>query len=97
MELKVTQERVKAAAAKCGDAKRVLQELFPEVFEDDQRVWIGLNSGVIEDVDLVRLIERRAAGEYQNRALWLTPTHNWELRKDPGIAGMLLIPTKKGV
>ena len=31
-ELKVTKERVVAAAAKCGDAARVLKELFPEAF-----------------------------------------------------------------
>ena len=31
-ELKVTKERVIAAAAKCGDAANVLKELFPEAF-----------------------------------------------------------------
>jgi len=29
-----TEERVKAAAEKCGDAKAVLKELFPDVFKE---------------------------------------------------------------
>ena len=33
MELKVTSEKVKAAAASCPEAKEVLTKLFPEVFE----------------------------------------------------------------
>ena len=35
MELKVTSEKVLAAAKKCEQAKAVLQEMFPEVFEPD--------------------------------------------------------------
>ena len=35
-ELKVTKDRVVKAAASCGDAARVLKELFPEAFVDTQ-------------------------------------------------------------
>ena len=35
-ELKVTKEKVLAAAEKCPTAKEVLEELFPEAFEDDK-------------------------------------------------------------
>jgi hypothetical protein len=37
MELKVTKERVLAAAGKCGQAKEVLKSLFPEAFVMEQR------------------------------------------------------------
>lgn len=32
MKLEITKERVLAAADKCGDAKNILKELFPEIF-----------------------------------------------------------------
>jgi hypothetical protein len=35
MELKITKERVLAAAKECSNAGQVLKKLFPEVFEDD--------------------------------------------------------------
>jgi hypothetical protein len=38
-ELKITKERVLAAASKCTDAREVLKELFPEAFEDK---WFDL-------------------------------------------------------
>ena len=38
-ELKVTEERVKAAAEKCGTAKEILKELFPEVFRESPPEW----------------------------------------------------------
>ena len=34
-ELKITKERVLSAAGKCGTAKEVLKELFPEVFGEE--------------------------------------------------------------
>ena len=41
MELKITKERVLAAAKKCSTAKGVLSEIFPEVFEEGQFFKIG--------------------------------------------------------
>lgn len=35
MELKITKEKVLAAAEKCSTAKEVLKEMFPDVFEED--------------------------------------------------------------
>jgi hypothetical protein len=58
-ELKITKERVLSAAGKCGTAKEVLKELFPEAFGDewedvtnrmfiDQGAWLSLRgSGCI--------------------------------------------------
>ena len=34
MELKITADKVRAAAAKCSQAKQTLETLFPEAFED---------------------------------------------------------------
>lgn len=41
MELKVTKERVLAAASKCSTAKATLKELFPEAFENEIKVIEG--------------------------------------------------------
>lgn len=35
MILEIKKERVLKAAEKCGDAKNILKELFPEVFEQE--------------------------------------------------------------
>jgi len=43
-ELKITKERVLAAASKCGEAKTVLKELFPEAFEPKWELCGGTNS-----------------------------------------------------
>ena len=39
--MEVTKERVLAAANKCPDAKKVLEELFPEVFFKPRELKIG--------------------------------------------------------
>ena len=35
-ELKITEDKVLRASETCPDAKQVLKELFPEVFEEDE-------------------------------------------------------------
>ncbi len=40
-ELKITKERVLAAAEECSDAKRILEKIFPEVFKKNDDFKIG--------------------------------------------------------
>ena len=53
-ELKITSERVLAAAKKCSEAKEVLKELFPEAFEKDIEGMLkqGEKKRLIEFVDM---------------------------------------------
>ncbi len=37
--LTVKKENVLRAAEKCGDAKAVLKELFPDVFKEEKKYW----------------------------------------------------------
>ena len=38
-ELKITKEKVLEAATKCSEAKKVLETLFPEAFDECITVW----------------------------------------------------------
>jgi len=42
MKLEITDEKVRAAAEKCGTAKAVLQEMFPEAFEKKEPEYIKI-------------------------------------------------------
>ena len=37
-ELKITKEKVLEASEKCGQAREVLKALFPEAFEEEQKI-----------------------------------------------------------
>jgi hypothetical protein len=52
MELKITKERVLAAAKECSNAGQVLKKLFPEVFEDDipKIDWGKLTTSLYDNV-----------------------------------------------
>lgn len=49
-ELKITAEKVKAAAAQCPDAANVLKQLFPEVFVDEKPQYIEVTESKTFDV-----------------------------------------------
>src|SRR3990167_9250151 len=63
MELKITAEQVKAAAAQCPDAKRVLETLFPKVFSPSS---VTVDNGVIRDSCTGTVVaEKRSSGLFQ--------------------------------
>ena len=64
MELKVTKEKVLAAASKCTTAKQVLQEMFPEAFDNS----VDLSD---YELDSKTMIDVRTVYEYANKSFWL--------------------------
>lgn len=86
-----TEEKVKAAAASCPDAKRVLKTLFPDVFsEDDQRFdgegRLRFNhptiNGFIAIPIIGSIIEPRENGNLAKVSLYLNSTFTWSIVKD---------------
>jgi hypothetical protein len=88
-DLKVTKERVVAAAAKCGDAARVLKELFPEAF-----VKPHVASGELQ-IDGISRAEVREYGEYEGIGFYLDDyRYDWAIVKD-NEGTLVLVPTRR--
>ena len=86
-ELKITSEKVLSAANKCPQAKEVLKEMFPEVFEENKSITV--NDSTIKQHFCVRNY-----GEFAYKSYYLSSSFNWEVKKD--MEGLLcLIPTEK--
>lgn len=85
--LEITPDKVLSAAKKCPQAKEVLQEMFPEVFEDDKLTKVGFTNDFIE-------IRNYEDSEYHKKAFWLSKCWNWEIKED-NCGSLCLIPTKK--
>ena len=82
-ELKVTSERVLSAAEKCADAKKVLQELFPEVFKPVCPVDFSTVEGelLLKDAKgniIPGRIARRTIGLYKGKGIYLPTQGAWE-------------------
>jgi hypothetical protein len=98
-ELKVTRQRVLKAAGSCADAKRVLQELFPEAFADVGFVQFEeLDAGAFRAIKAQYLsglppVERRNGGIYDG-ALYLSGSYTWEIVKDDAGLSVLVGKTK---
>lgn len=73
--LTVTADAVKRAAARCPDAKRILAELFPQVFDD----LVRFNG---QQLHSVPYIATRAVGKYAGQGLYLDSNYCWEVVKD---------------
>jgi hypothetical protein len=87
MELKITKEKVLAAAKKCSQAKDVLKEMFPEVFEEDK--YLNLT-----DESISSLLYAKTTGNLAGKAFHLRSSYNWEIVKDFA-DNTCLVPTKK--
>lgn len=99
MELKVTKERVLAAAAKCSDASRILKELFPEAFSPEEKRLLfkqvgkrleGLypdGSGCVTDISPVIGKTPEDAG----RGLYLSADIDWTLEPGSHTGSKLLV------
>lgn len=98
MELKITKDKVLAAAGKCPDAKRTLEVLFPEAFKVDPQIDLRKSStdlrlhGMADGVWIC--IEPRDEGPYEGIGFYLTGSVLWELVTDPdGVT--VLIPRRQ--
>lgn len=94
--LSVTDDRVKKAAESCLDAKRVLTELFPEVFAPQVQYVVPeakTNTNIPLTLDgkrIVHSIQLRSGGEYLGKGFFLPKTMGiapyntieWSVRKD---------------
>jgi len=89
-ELKITPDKVLSAAKKCPQAKEVLKEMFPEVFEEDK--YFDLSNTTIYSPQVGIAI--RCSGEYAKKSFWLNDSWNWIIVKDSEDK-LCLIPTKK--
>lgn len=98
-ELKITKDKVLAAAAKCSTAKATLETLFPEAFEDED--LINSDSVTYKEypyAKCLRLNDRvdlitAYAKQQGYKGLILNSSFNWELKKING--SLSLIPTRK--
>lgn len=92
-ELKITKEKVLEAAEKCSEAKKVLEALFPEAFDDG--VVLKQQGYDIADVKTNNIVMYiRGGGEYAHKALFLNDVYNWEIKRDSS-DDLCLIPTRK--
>lgn len=65
MELKITDDKVREAAASCPDAKKVLKKLFPEVFSEVNTKTFSITSikpgfkwAVVDEHDIIIICPR---------------------------------------
>jgi len=66
-KVELTVEAVKRAAEKCGTAKEILKELFPEVFKVSPPEWEDVTGRVVlESYDITEVATRvEASGKYE--------------------------------
>lgn len=86
-ELKITKERVLSAAGKCGTAKEVLKELFPEVFAVKEE-WEDVTNQYRADYGIMDKTE----------GLYLTDGSHWPIlvldvaySKNSALSGMVKV------
>jgi hypothetical protein len=97
MELKITKEKVLSAAKKCSQAKEVLKEMFPEVFEDDK--FLNLDDSYFIDnmgynaPHYGAILQVRGSGSFKYKSFWLSGELNWQIKVDD-LGNLCLIPTK---
>lgn len=93
--LTVTDDRVKKAAESCPDAKRVLTELFPEVFAPQVQYVVPTNGAAtsiglsVNGKKTAYNMQQRNGGEYSEKGFYLpkttgfgAPNIEWSVRKD---------------
>jgi hypothetical protein len=100
--LQIDESRVRQAAKDCPDAKKVLETLFPEVFENKvdkfenlkricdngKKGWIGANvGGICYPFEGQANITIMRHGDED--CIFLSPDYNWKIHSD-----YYLIPTK---
>lgn len=89
MKLEITDDKVRAAAESCPDAKRVLEKLFPEVFVVDNiyriaKPGIGELANRFGPLTLGSRsisLKRRANGNLEG-TIYLQAGINWSIEKD---------------
>jgi hypothetical protein len=104
MELKITKDKVLAAAAKCSTAKATLETLFPEAFEGEECLIHERyqKTNLIDDKNgkpILGFADGIASwcGRHDlvKKCLWLDDKdYNWEMT-EPNNGYRLLTPTRK--
>lgn len=80
MELKITKDKVLAAASKCSAAKETLKTLFPEVFKPEP-LNVSKFRGEIGN-DYENIIEKRNGGDLKNLGFYLNSKYTWKIVKE---------------
>jgi len=100
-EIKIKKERILEAANKCGDAKRILKTIFPEVFVDNKYLNFECAQHAILRNDIEypynfthMSIQVRSGGNLSHKGFYLSDKFNWELVVD-NKGQLVLLPTKK--
>lgn len=105
MELKITQEKVLAAAAKCSTAKAALETLFPEAFKEEEidiKVRSGGDGNLYNKAGEVYgrmetgdyFFQVRSGGKYNEKGFFLNPKYHWTIVDESGVT-RTLVPTRK--
>lgn len=95
MELKITSEKVLAAAAKCDTAKATLKVLFPEAFESETLFTKEQGSGVFDKngTELLKgSFQIRTGGKFAYNGFYLSSNYKWTIENDGSQA--VLVPKK---
>ena len=82
MDLKITQEKVLEAAAKCSNAKRILETLFPECFAADSNIIFSKDCIEIDGTPAITREYAYGLPTFKGRSLHLESNFSWELHKD---------------
>jgi hypothetical protein len=83
--------------AAIGDQKPVLEKIFGKkglLTIKDMAGNRPLFKEIPNNSGLSGMIEVRTGGVYKNRAFWLSPVYNWEIKTD-GLDSLVLVPTPK--
>lgn len=88
-ELKITKEKVLAAAAKCSTAKEVLKEMFPEVFKEES---IIPNFKTIQDASYSGMLMK--SSEFNDAIFLNSDKYSWSLENRLGSLYLVAKKTK---
>lgn len=98
--LAINSDRVLEAAKECKTAQKVLEKLFPEVFEDEKSVDLSKLSACFAKTAFSKAglpantIEVRVYNEFKDKGFFLTDKYTWTLVTDTsGI--QVLIPSRR--
>ena len=93
MELKITKDKVLAAAAKCSTAKATLETLFPEAFMEEKYFDFGESFNLKTSGEPFKIGWEIPPLKLKGRCLLLDPS--WEVEVVKHGSYTLIIPTRK--
>ena len=93
MELKITADMVREAAAKCSTAKQTLETLFPEAFEEDKYFDFGEEFILKTSGQPFKIGWEIPPSKLKGKCLLVD--NSWEVEMVKHGAWTLIIPTRK--